>query len=123
MTFKQLSLFLISNFLFLISNSSCKFRQKVSLIVHHGSIYTVDKNFAVQQAMAINDGKIIAVGSNDDILKMYEADEIKDLGGKTVYPGFIDAHEWPQSIEIMGCLFKNDKPEISISRPVYSNYF
>ena len=85
-------LFLISNFLFLISNSSCKFRQKVSLIVHHGSIYTVDKNFAVQQAMAINDGKIIAVGSNDDILKMYEADEIKDLGGKTVYPGFIDAH-------------------------------
>ena len=85
-------LFLISNFLFLISNSSCKFRQKVSLIVHHGSIYTVDRDFAVQQAMAINDGKIIAVGSNDDILKTYDSDEMKDLGGKTVYPGFIDAH-------------------------------
>ena len=68
-------LFLISIFLFLISISSCKFRQKVSLIVHHGNIYTVDKNFSVQQAMAINDGKIIAVGSNDDILKKYESDE------------------------------------------------
>ena len=85
-------LLLISTFLLLISTTSCKFRQKVSLIVHHGNIYTVDKNFSVQQAMAINDGKIVAVGSNDDILKTYEAEEMKDLGGKTVYPGFIDAH-------------------------------
>jgi predicted amidohydrolase YtcJ len=85
-------LLFISYFLFLISTNSCKFRQKVSLIVHHANIYTVDKDFSIQQAMAINDGKIIAVGSNDDILKTYESDEIKDLGGESVYPGFIDAH-------------------------------
>lgn len=85
-------LLLILTFLFLLSSSSCKFRQKVSLIVHHATIYTSDKSFSVQQAMAVNDGKIVAVGSNDDILKTYEADEIKDLDGKPVYPGFIDAH-------------------------------
>jgi predicted amidohydrolase YtcJ len=85
-------LFLISSLFFLTAVSSCKFRQKVSLIIHHANIYTVDKNFSVQQAMAVNDGKIIAVGSNDDILKAYESDEINDLQGQAVYPGFIDAH-------------------------------
>ncbi len=80
------------SFLLLVTITSCKFRQKVSLIVHHGTIYTADKIFSVHQAMAINDGKIVAVGSNDDILKKYESDEVKDLEGKAVYPGFIDAH-------------------------------
>ena len=42
--------------------------------------------------MVIRDGKIIAIGSNDDILKEYEADEMLDAAGKFVYPGFIDAH-------------------------------
>lgn len=71
---------------------SCKFRQKVSLIVHHAKIYTVDKDFSVQEAMAISGGKIIATGSNDNILKEFEATEVKDARGKTIYPGFIDAH-------------------------------
>ena len=78
--------------LVLISISACKFRQKVGSIVHHAKIYTADKNFSVQQAMAIQDGKIVATGSNDEILKAYEADEITDMAGKAIYPGFIDAH-------------------------------
>ncbi len=86
------SLFLISHFSFLIFFTSCKFRQKVNIIVHHAKIYTVDKNFSTAEAMAIRDGKIIAIGSNDEILKEYEADEMKDAEGKFVYPGLIDAH-------------------------------
>ena len=78
--------------LFLLSTSACKFRQKVSSIVHHTKIYTADKNFSIQQAMAIQDGKIVATGSNDEILKAYDADEITDMAGKNIYPGFIDAH-------------------------------
>jgi predicted amidohydrolase YtcJ len=42
--------------------------------------------------MAVNDGKIIAIGSNDDILKQYESDSITDAGGKALFPGFNDAH-------------------------------
>ena len=86
------SLFLIFSFFFLISNSSCKFRQKAELIIHHAKIYTIDDKFAVAEAMAINDGKIIAIGSNDDILKEYESDSITDAKGKAVFPGFNDAH-------------------------------
>ena len=86
------SLFLIFSFLFFLSVSSCKFRQKAELIVHHAKIYTVDDRFSVAEAMAVNDGKIIAIGSNDDILKQYESDSITDAKGKAVFPGFNDAH-------------------------------
>lgn len=72
--------------------SACKFRQKVNLIVHHAIIYTVDEKFSTAEAMAIRDGKIIAVGTNDNILKQYEADEEVNASGKFIYPGFIDAH-------------------------------
>jgi len=84
------SLFLTATFLFLITG--CKFRQRVSLLVHHATIYSVDKSFSVHQAMVIRDGKIIAIGSDEDILKNYDADEMLDAAGKFIYPGFIDAH-------------------------------
>ena len=88
---KTFSIF-ISTFLFLISLSSCKFREKTTLLVHHANIYTVDEIFSTAEAMAIRDGKIIAIGSNDDLLKKYEGEETLDAGGKTIFPGFIDAH-------------------------------
>ncbi|MEJ7626439.1 MAG: amidohydrolase [Ferruginibacter sp.] len=78
--------------LILIFCGSCKFRQKADLLVHHAQIYTVDNNFSVVEAMVITDGKIIATGSNDEILKNYEATEVIDVKGKTIFPGFIDAH-------------------------------
>ena len=75
-----------------MGTSSCKFRQKVDLVIHHAKIYTADENFSVAEAMAIRDGKIIAIGTNDEILREFEAAEEKNAGGKTVYPGFMDAH-------------------------------
>jgi hypothetical protein len=79
-------------FLFLVSSTSCKFRQKAEMIIHHAKIYTVDGNFSVAEAMAVNDGKILAIGKNADILKAYDSDSIVDAGGKAVFPGFNDAH-------------------------------
>ncbi len=77
---------------FLIAFSACKFRQKTSLIIHHAKIYTVDEKFTVAQAMAVRDGKIIATGTNDEILKEYESDSTINAAGKFIYPGLIDAH-------------------------------
>lgn len=88
MSFKQLFAIGLS----LVFISSCKFRQKVDLIIHHAKIYTADTAFSIAEAMAVRDGKIIAIGKNDDILKEYEAEEEKNAAGKTVYPGFMDAH-------------------------------
>jgi predicted amidohydrolase YtcJ len=45
------------------------------------------------QALAVRDGKILAVGSTAEIRKLAgPRTKIEDLGGKTVLPGFIDAH-------------------------------
>ncbi len=75
----------------LFALTSCT-TNKVDLIVHHAVIYTVDSAFTVAEAMAVKDGKIIAVGKNDEIQKKYTATENIDVQGAAVYPGFIDAH-------------------------------
>jgi len=71
--------------------SSC-INQRVDLIVHHAKIYTVNDDFASAEAMAVQDGKIVGIGTNDDILKEYKSDSLFDAKGAVVYPGFIDAH-------------------------------
>ncbi len=71
--------------------SSC-INQSVDLIVHHAQIYTVNNEFATAEAMAVQDGKIVAIGTNDEILKTYKSDSVVDAKGAAVYPGFIDAH-------------------------------
>jgi predicted amidohydrolase YtcJ len=78
--------------LLLFHLSACKFRQRVSLVVHHAKIYTVNEDFVVEQAMAIRDGKIVETGTNDIILKKYEGEQEINANDKTIYPGFIDAH-------------------------------
>ena len=81
----------IFGFVCLMLFSAC-INQRVDLVVHHAQIYTVNSNFAVAEAMAIQDGKIVAIGTNDDILKEYQADSVVNAKGMPVYPGFIDAH-------------------------------
>ncbi|MDB5223215.1 MAG: amidohydrolase [Chitinophagaceae bacterium] len=71
---------------------SFKATKKVDTIVYNGKVYTVNEKFDKAQAFAISNGKIIAVGSTDDILKKYSAKELIDAKGQPVYPGFIDAH-------------------------------
>ena len=67
--------------------------QEADLILHHGKIVTVDKDFSIQQAIAIKGGKILQVGSDEVVLKS-KADktETVDLGGMMVLPGLIDSH-------------------------------
>lgn len=71
---------------------SCKNNSPVDLIIHNATIYTVDSSFSTAQAMAVKDGKIVATGTNDFILKNYKAKENIDAKENAVYPGFIDAH-------------------------------
>jgi len=95
--------------------SSC-INQRVDLVVHHAQIYTVNENFAVAEAMAIQDGKIVAVGTNDEILKTYQADSVVDAKGATVYPGFVDAHAhflgYGQSLYAVDLMFANSWEEV-----------
>lgn len=67
-------------------------KQAADLIIHHAQIYSVDSAFTVYEAMALKEGKIMELNTNEEILKKYTSDSISDLNGAIVYPGFIDAH-------------------------------
>lgn len=81
--------FLFLGILFAITSCSSS---KVDTIIHHAVIYTVDSAFTVAEAMAVKDGKIVAVGKNEEIMGTYTATDNIDAKGEAVYPGFIDAH-------------------------------
>ena len=95
--------------------SSC-INQRVDLVVHHAQIYTVNEAFATAEAMAVQDGKIVAVGTNDEILKNYQADSVVDAQGATIYPGFVDAHAhflgYGQSLYAVDLMFANSWEEV-----------
>jgi hypothetical protein len=58
-----------------------------------GDIITMEEKSPTAEAVAVTDGKILAVGSRDEVLKTKgAATQMVDLGGKTMLPGFIDGH-------------------------------
>jgi hypothetical protein len=63
------------------------------LVLFHGRILTVDAADSTAEALAIRDGKIIAIGSDRDILRLAgPATRRIDLKGRTATPGLIDSH-------------------------------
>ncbi|WP_256383272.1 amidohydrolase [Photobacterium toruni] len=63
------------------------------LILINSDIIPVTSELHRAQAMAIKDGQIIAVGSNEEVLQYQgKMTQVRDLHGKTITPGFIDAH-------------------------------
>ena len=63
------------------------------MILYNGKVVTVDKYFSIAQAVAIRDGKFLAVGKNTNIFALAGRGTLKiDLKGKTVLPGLIDSH-------------------------------
>jgi len=71
-------------------------RVEPDVILYNGNIWTVDDQLPRAQAIAISDGRIFAIGSNDNVLHLASARTRKfDLGWKTVLPGFNDAHTHP----------------------------
>jgi predicted amidohydrolase YtcJ len=71
-------------------------RSEPDIVLFNGNVWTVDPRLTRAEALAISDGRILAVGSNQDVLAFASARSRKiDLGGKTVLPGFNDAHAHP----------------------------
>jgi hypothetical protein len=65
----------------------------VDLVLINGTILTVDPHDSIAEALAIQAGKIIAVGSKPQILALTDAHtQILDLHGRTATPGLIDTH-------------------------------
>jgi dihydroorotase-like cyclic amidohydrolase len=63
------------------------------IILHNGTILTMDEAIPVVEALAISGEKITAVGTKADLLAQQRAGTIVvDLNGRTLMPGFVDAH-------------------------------
>ncbi len=85
---KNWKLFLIAS-LFI---SACNNLEEADLIVHNASIYTLNEILPRAEAMAVKDGKIVAIGPENEILNKYTSPHKIDARKMPVYPGFIDAH-------------------------------
>ncbi|GAB2538053.1 amidohydrolase [Rufibacter soli] len=72
--------------------SACQQGEKADLLVYNATVYTVNEGFEKAQAFAVKEGKILEVGSSEDLRKKYQATEEVNAQGKPVYPGLIDAH-------------------------------
>jgi hypothetical protein len=95
-------------------------------ILFNGQVLTVDDEFSIAEAVAIRDGRFLAVGQDARILKMTGREtRTIDLDGKTVVPGLLDTHyhlgdyvfrhmlleengvQWEGKVELLGLLWKD----------------
>ena len=73
--------------------SSMESMAAADLILHGGKVYTAEPGQALQQAVAVENGRILAVGSDAQILKLKQPEtKVIDLHGQVLMPGFIDSH-------------------------------
>jgi len=63
------------------------------MVLRGGKIVTVDRDFSIHRAVAIKDGRFLAVGSERDMRPLIgPATKVVELAGRTVIPGLIDSH-------------------------------
>jgi imidazolonepropionase-like amidohydrolase len=82
---------------FLLALASAAMAQpRVDVVFVNGRVLTVDDRNTVAQAIAIGDGKIVAVGTSEEIRARAAArTRVVDLAGKTVMPTLISTHVHP----------------------------
>ncbi len=67
--------------------------QSADVIIHNAVVYTVDAELTIAEAIAVGGEKIIAVGSDAEVLKRRDANtRVIDAKGRLVLPGFNDTH-------------------------------
>lgn len=76
------------------------------LVLVNGAVYTVDAARRWARGVAVRDGRIVAVGTDDDIRDLVGSrTEIVDLRGRMLLPGFQDAHVHPPAagVDMLQC--------------------
>jgi hypothetical protein len=67
--------------------------ENAAVVFFNGKIVTLDSNDTIATAVAIKNGRILMIGSDDEAKRVSNsATDLIDLRGKTVLPGFIDSH-------------------------------
>ncbi len=77
----------------LVLSAACSDAESADLVLRNGNIVTVDDANPEAQALAVRDGRILAVGTDVEIdAYVGSATQVIDLEGKTAIPGFIEGH-------------------------------
>jgi len=89
---------------------ACTEKPKAEMLFFNARIYTLDHQFTIAEAMAISEGKIVAVGNTESLKKTWKFQEEINLNQQPIYPGFIDAHchfvgfaNTLSQVNLMGC--------------------
>ncbi|MEE4638206.1 MAG: amidohydrolase [Wenzhouxiangella sp.] len=62
-------------------------------IYHNGPVITLDDDLPLAEAVAVKDGRILAVGTQADVMALAgDNTRLMDLEGKTLVPGFVESH-------------------------------
>jgi predicted amidohydrolase YtcJ len=86
-------------------------RGAADLLFVNGAVYTVDAARRWAEAVAVRDGRIVALGTSDDLVELRgSSTEVVDLGGRMLVPGFQDAHVHPinAGLEQLRCDLSQD---------------
>ena len=87
------------------------------LILLNGRFVTLDPQSRIVDALAIKDGRILALGSTDDVENVSGPEtERRDMVGRTVIPGIVDSHCHPDSAAARLAGWHNLEPAAVASR-------
>jgi predicted amidohydrolase YtcJ len=76
-----------------LSSTATLAQQEVDTVITHGKILTADTRFSIVEALAINNGRIVARGTSAQVARYAGSKtHVIDLAGATVIPGLIDNH-------------------------------
>jgi len=90
---KRLILLLIFTVAFISCKQDVKYTETADLIVTNAKVAVMDNNKTITEAIAVKDGKVLATGSNEEILKLKnEKTKTIDGNGRTLIPGLNDSH-------------------------------
>jgi hypothetical protein len=97
--------------------------EPADLVLLNARIYTVDPHLKFAQALAIRDGRIVAVGASEEMQHWTGPDtKVLDLEGKLVLPGFNDAHThlWHAGSELISVNLKDTRSVAELQQRIRS---
>lgn len=82
------------------------------LLVKGGTAVTMDEKRRVipDSAVAVEDGRIVAVGSSDSVIRGFRADDVLDASGCIVMPGLICGHTHLYGMALRGSALNVEPP-------------